>query len=109
MIFLTREAELIIKYRNNKMSEDEITELGLWLQKCEANLLLFLELTDDNYLRGECGTMMEGDQEADWKKLEKRLSDAEERPVKQRTQLSKKGVDQYRTQEKVELKLTRNS
>lgn len=82
MIFLTREAELIIKYRNNDMSEAEIMELCVWLHNCEANLLLFLELTDDDHLREECGVMMEGKKEGGWKELEQRLTVADDTRLK---------------------------
>jgi hypothetical protein len=74
MIILNRIAELIIKYRNNSISLAERNELTSWVGQCTENFLLFLELIDDEYLHKACTVMFEGDKNANWKKIEQKIS-----------------------------------
>jgi hypothetical protein len=73
MIIHNRIAELIIKYRGNDITQDERRELSTWIAGRDSRLQLFLELIDDNYLHVECEKMLEGDREANWKKIEQKI------------------------------------
>ena len=54
MIIVNRVAELIIKYRSSDLTKAELQELGDWLGQSFEHLYLFRDLTDDDYLCGEC-------------------------------------------------------
>jgi hypothetical protein len=73
MIIHNRIAELIIKYRADDITPDEEMELSQWIARRDSHFQLFLELTDDNYLHMECEKMLEGNREANWKKIEQKI------------------------------------
>jgi hypothetical protein len=73
MIIHNRIAQLIIKYRGNDITQEERKELSQWVSERDGNFLLFLELIDDEYLHGECEKLMEGDRQANWKKIEQKI------------------------------------
>lgn len=73
MIIVNRIAELIIKYRNSDLTKEELTELRQWLARRDEHVLLFCDLTNDNYLYAECARMLEGDIASSWKKIEQQL------------------------------------
>jgi hypothetical protein len=73
MIILNRITELIIKYRNSSIASDERKELHQWVARRTEHFLLFLDLIDDDYLHKECIIMLEGDKNANWKKIEQKI------------------------------------
>lgn len=82
MIILTRIARLILNFRENDLPEAELKELSRWIELSDANTKLFVELTDDEYLKKEVKAMMEDDEAANWKKIEEQLQSKNKEQVR---------------------------
>jgi transmembrane sensor len=72
-------ASLIIKYRNNELTDKERKELEEWRALSEKNQMLFDRLNDEAYLSLKRKRLNSIDIEAQWEKISARL------PVKKRT------------------------
>lgn len=72
-------ASLIVKYRNNELTDKERKELEEWCALSEKNQMLFDRLNDEAYLSLKRKRLNSIDIDAQWEKISARL------PVKKRT------------------------